>query len=86
MVGHALILWGFIMFLPDTILGHIPLVIGTIWSFFSWFGVDRPCRDDESCFDITGFHHVFAGYHTGAYHLSYLDRLKWVVDGMDSCQ
>ena len=30
MVGHALIFWGFIMFMPDAILGHIPLVIRTI--------------------------------------------------------
>ena len=52
---------------------------------FFWFGVDCPCRDDESCFDITWFHHVFVRCHTGAYHPSYLDRLKWVVDGMSSC-
>ena len=34
MMSHALIFWGFIMFLSDAILGHIPLVIGTIWSLF----------------------------------------------------
>ena len=42
-----------------------------------WFGVDRPCRDDESCFDITGFHHVFVRYHTGAYPPSYWDHLEF---------
>ena len=31
-VGHALIFWGFTMFLSDAILGHTPLVLGTIWS------------------------------------------------------
>ena len=34
MMSNALIIWGFIMFMSDAILGHIPLVIGTIWSLF----------------------------------------------------
>ena len=50
---------------------------------FVWFGVDRPCRDDESCFDILGFHHVFVSCHTGAYPPSHWDHLEFVWFGVD---
>ena len=72
-----LILWGFIMFLSDAILGAYP---PSYWDHleFVWFGVGRPCRDDESCFDTLGFHHVFVRCHTGAYPPSYWDHLEFV--------
>ena len=71
-----LIFWGFIMFDSNAILGHVPLVIGTIWSLL--VGVDRPRRDGGPCFDVMGFHHVSVRCHTSAYPLSYWDHLEFV--------
>ena len=48
-----------------------------------WFGVDRPRRDDEPCFDILGFHHVYAECHTRAYLSSYRDHLEFAWFGVD---
>ena len=45
MVSHALIFYGFIMFLLDAILGHTPLVIEIVWS--ELVGMDNCHREDE---------------------------------------